>query len=214
MKTLYHQKSGKSFIFLILKKRHYISSVILLYISTLQAGKHRLFLNILLFGKLHFPTWISPAAIHHTVLQALPATFLFLFLFDINCLWIPYIFLISWWLYSISFYAVLPYFIHSKSATTGSKTAFCSFFDYNHLKTQSFIQKADLPFHLHPACFSALSFLSYIWFYHICYKAPCLLFELFDMISNPLSTVINACEECRRLLFVSLKAFKWLMNSI
>ena len=52
MKTLYHQKSGKSFIFLILKKRHYISSVIFLYISTLQAGKHRLFLNILLFGKL------------------------------------------------------------------------------------------------------------------------------------------------------------------
>ena len=55
MKTLYHQKSGKSFIFLILKKRHYISSVILLYISTLQAGKHRLFLNILLFGKLPYP---------------------------------------------------------------------------------------------------------------------------------------------------------------
>ena len=55
MKTLYHQKSGKSFIFLILKKRHYISSVILLYISTLQAGKHRLFLNILLFGKLLSP---------------------------------------------------------------------------------------------------------------------------------------------------------------
>lgn len=58
MKTLYHQKSGKSFIFLILKKRHYISSVILLYISILQAGKHRLFLNILLFGKLHDPNWI------------------------------------------------------------------------------------------------------------------------------------------------------------
>ena len=55
MKTLYHQKSGKSFIFLILKKRHYISSVIFLYISTLQAGKHRLFLNILLFGKLRIP---------------------------------------------------------------------------------------------------------------------------------------------------------------
>ena len=55
MKTLYHQKSGKSFIFLILKKRHYISSVIFLYISTLQAGKHRLFLNILLFGKLLSP---------------------------------------------------------------------------------------------------------------------------------------------------------------
>ena len=104
-----------------------ISNLIALFFYS-QAGKHRLFLNILLFGKLHFPTWISPAAIHHTVLQALPATFLFLFLFDINCLWIPYIFLISWWLYSISFYAVLPYFIHSKSATTGSKTAFCSFF--------------------------------------------------------------------------------------
>lgn len=127
--------------------------------NNLQAGKHRLFLNILLFGKLHFPTWISPAAIHHTVLQALPATFLFLFLFDINCLWIPYIFLISWWLYSISFYAVLPYFIHSKSATTGSKTAFCSFFDYSHLKTQSFIQKADLHF-----IFIRPAFLHYLFY--------------------------------------------------
>ena len=38
------------------RKRHYISSVILLYIRILQAGKHRLFLNILLFVKLLFPT--------------------------------------------------------------------------------------------------------------------------------------------------------------
>lgn len=64
MKTLYHQKSGKSFIFLILKKRHYISSVILLYISTLQAGKHRLFLNILLFGKLQIHIRCYPCILH------------------------------------------------------------------------------------------------------------------------------------------------------
>ena len=38
------------------RKRHYISSVILLYTNILQAGKHRLFLNILLFGKLPFPS--------------------------------------------------------------------------------------------------------------------------------------------------------------
>ena len=79
MKTLYHQKSGKSFIFLILKKRHYISSVIFLYISTLQAGKHRLFLNILLFGKLQTPTLIQLVWTRLIARQAAPVKELFSF---------------------------------------------------------------------------------------------------------------------------------------
>ena len=121
MKTLYHQKSGKSFIFLILKKRHYISSVIFLYISTLQAGKHRLFLNILLFGKLHFPTSILPDGTHHIKQRAPPVTFPFLFWSGINYPWIPFSSLISWWLYFISSPPYLPYFTASKSATSSSK---------------------------------------------------------------------------------------------
>ena len=40
--------------------------------NNLQAGKHRLFLNILLFGKLHVPIYWQPHSWHEAALPVLP----------------------------------------------------------------------------------------------------------------------------------------------
>lgn len=60
-----------------------ISSLTIIFFS-LQAGKHRLFLNILLFWKLPVPTWIRSAWIHTAGFPILPVTSLSLFLNDLN----------------------------------------------------------------------------------------------------------------------------------
>ena len=51
--------------------------------NNLQAGKHRLFLNILLFGKLPFPILISFVGIHPFFLPVPPVSFLYAFFSDI-----------------------------------------------------------------------------------------------------------------------------------
>ena len=70
-----------------------ISNLITLFFYS-QAGKHRLFLNILLFGKLLIPIWRRPVSIPPSVRQTAPVSNFVFFLSIVNSLKNSYYFLL------------------------------------------------------------------------------------------------------------------------